>query len=170
MNVTTNEVLRQYVPIRMAETLKNYYTPYIEFILKHADCDRVTVCELGEELMSKEKYHEKYKYCSGVTADYRTYEAREVTGVLTQALRKLCIMGVMERHEEKDKTRLIEFETEGYIYCDEDGNVLPEQVELKLADGHTITIDASSIKGVHSVWGKTTKKVHPKISYYTFVK
>ena len=120
--------------------------------------------------MGAEKYHEKQRYYNGELADYRTYEAREVTGVLTQALRKLCKMGVLTHHEEKDMTKLIEIETEDYIYFDREGHQLPEEVELKLANGSTITIDASNIKGVRSTWGKTTKKVHPKISYYTFNK
>lgn len=170
MTITTNEVLNQYVPIRNAQTLRNYYTPYIDFILKHTNCDRISVRELGEELMGKENYHKKYMYMNGEPASFRTTEAREVTGVLTQALRKLCNMGVLERHEEKDMTTQIDIEVDGYVYYDQNGYQLPEQVELKLADGHTITIDASSIKGVKSSWGKVIKQIHPKIVYYTFNK
>lgn len=170
MNVTVNEVLRQYVPILTAEHLKVFYTPYIEFILKHADCDRISVRELGEELMGVEKYHEKHRYYDGELADFRTYEAREVTGVLTQALRKLCKMGVLTRHEEKDKSHLIEIECEDYAYFDKEGHQLPDKIDVTTADGTVIQIGAQFLPGVEERFGMCKKKVYPKLVYYTFNK
>lgn len=169
-DITTAQVLTMYESIRYGEIMKAERAPIIDFILAHRNCDRFTVCELGEELMGKDAYHAKFKYWSGAEADFRTMEAREMTGRLTQALRKLCKMGVLERHEEKDKTKLIEFECDGYVYCDRNGNQLPEQVELKLADGTPIMINVEDITGVKRTWGRVTRKVYPKVVYYTFVK
>lgn len=170
MNVTVNEVLNQYVPIKDAERLKKFYTPYIEFILKHVDCDRITVRELGEELMGAEKYHEKYRYYNGELAHYRTYKATEVTGTLTQALRKLCKMGVLTYHKEKDMSTLIEIECEDYAYFDKNGHQLPNEIEVTLVDGSIIKISTSQLPGVEERFGKMKKKVHPMLTYYTFNK
>ena len=167
-DITTAQVLTMYESIRYGEMMKAERAPIIDFILAHRNCDRFTVCELGEELMGTEKYHEKYRYHNGQEAGFRTGKAREVTCILTQALRKLCKMGVLKRHEETDMTKTIEVECDGYIYYDKDGNVLPEQVEVTLADGTKITIDTYSIKDVRRVYGTTTQKIHPKIAYYTF--
>ena len=168
-DITTAQVLTMYEAIRYGETMKAERAPIIDFILAHRNCDRFTVCELGEELMGKDAYHAKFKYRSGIEADYRTMEAREVTGWLTQALRKLCKMGVVERHEEKDMTKTIEIECDGYTYYDKNGNVLPEQVEVTLADGTKITIDTYNIKDVRRVYGTVKQKIHPKVTYYTFI-
>lgn len=168
--VTVNEVLNQYTPIQNAETLRNFYTPYIEFILKHADCDRISVRELGEEMMGVEKYHEKYRYYNGQESDLRTFEAREVTGTLTQALRKLCKMGVLTRHEEKDKSRLIEIECEDYAYFDKEGHQLPNKIDVTTVDGITIQIGTQFLPGVEERFGMCKKKVYPKLVYYTFNK
>lgn len=168
--VTVNEVLNQYVPIKVAENLRNFYTPYIEFILKHSDCDRISVRELGEELMGIEKYHEKHRYYNGQEADFRTCEAREVTGTLTQALRKLCKMGVLTRHEEKDKSHLIEIECEDYAYFDKDGHQLPDKIDVTTVDGTVIQIDARFLPNVQVRFGMCKKKVYPKLVYYTFNK
>ena len=168
--VTVNEVLNQYAPIKVAENLRNFYTPYIEFILKHSNCDRISVRELGEELMGVEKYHEKHRYCNGQEADFRTYEAREATGTLTQALRKLCKMGVLTRHEEKDKSRLIEIECEDYAYFDHEGHQLPDKIDVTTADGTVIQIDARFLPGIEERFGMCKKKVYPKLVYYTFNK
>ena len=170
MTTTVNEVLNCYVPIRFAETLRKFYTPYIEFILKHANCDRISVKELGEELMGVEKYHEKFKYRSGEEADFRTSEALEVTGTLTQALRKLCQMGVLTRHEEKDKSHLIEIECEDYAYFDSEGNQLPDRINVTTADGTVIQVSAQFLPNVEERFGKCKKKVYPKLVYYTFNK
>ena len=168
--VTVNEVLNQYVPIKVAENLRNFYTPYIEFILKHSDCDRISVRELGEELMGVEKYHEKHRYYNGQEAGFRTFEAREVTGTLTQALRKLCKMGVLTYHKEKDMSTLIEIECEDYAYFDREGHQLPNEIEVTLIDGSTIKISASQLPDVEEHFGKMKKKVHPMLAYYTFNK
>lgn len=168
--VTVNEVLNQYVPIKVAENLRNFYTPYIEFILKHSDCDRISVRELGEELMGVEKYHEKHRYYNGQEAGFRTFEAREVTGTLTQALRKLCKMGVLTYHKEKDMSTLIEIECEDYAYFDREGHQLPNEIEVTLIDGSTIKISASLLPGVEERFGMMKKKVHPMLAYYTFNK
>lgn len=168
--VTVNEVLNQYVPIKVAEYLRNFYTPYIEFILKHSDCDRISVRELGEELMGVEKYHEKHRYYNGQEASFRTLEAREVTGTLTQALRKLCKMGVLTYHKEKDMSTLIEIECEDYAYFDREGHQLPNEIEVTLIDGSTIKISASLLPGVEERFGMMKKKVHPMLAYYTFNK
>lgn len=168
MQITTEVVLNQYTPIKEAERIKAEKTPYIDFILQHASCERISVCQLGEELMGADKYHEKYKYRSGQEADYRTIEAREVTGVLTQALRKLCKLGVLTRHEEKDKSHLIEIECEGYAYFDADGHQLPDEINVTTVDGTAITISARFLPGVRARFGMCKKKVYPKLVYYTF--
>ena len=170
MNVTVNEVLNQYVPIQDAERLKKFYTPYIEFILKHADRDRITVRELGEELIGVEKYHEKHRNYKGELTPYRTYEATEVTGTLTHALRKLCKMGVLTYHKEKDMSTLIEIECEDYAYFDQEGHQLPNEIEVTLADGSTIKVKSTLLPGVEERFGKMKKKVHPILAYYTFNK
>ena len=170
MTVTINEVLNQYAPIRQAKVLRNFYTPYIDFILKHADRDRISVRELGEELMGAEKYHEKHRYANGEEADFRTFEAREVTGTLTQALRKLCLMGVLTRHEEKDKSQLIEVECEDYAFFDQEGHQLPNEIDVTTADGAIIQISTRLLPNVEERFGKCKKKVYPKIVYYTFNK
>ena len=170
MNVTVNEVLNQYVPIKDAERLKKFYTPYIEFILKHADCDRISVRELGEEMIGVEKYHEKHRGYNGELTNYRTYKATEVTGTLTQALRKLCKMGVLTYHKEKDMSTLIEIECEDYAYFDIEGRQLPNEIEVTLVDGSTIKISASQLPNVEERFGMMKKKVHPMLAYYTFNK
>lgn len=170
MTVTVNEILNQYVPIRDAELLRNFYTPYIEFILKHSNCDRISVKELGEEMMGVEKYHEKHKYSSGEEAPYRIFEAVEVTGTLTQALRKLCKMGVLTYHKEKDMSTLIEIECEDYAYFDKDGHQLPNEIDVTTEDGTVIKIGAQFLPGVKERFGKCKKKVHPVLAYYTFNK
>lgn len=167
--VTVNEVLNQYAPIKVAETLRNFYAPYIEFILKHADCDRITVRELGEELIGVEKYHEKHRNYYGELTPYRTCEATEVTGTLTHALRKLCKMGVLTYHKEKDMSTLIEIECEDYAYFDQEGNQLPNKVEVT-HNGSTIKISPALLPGVEERFGKMKKKVHPILAYYTFNK
>lgn len=163
--VTVNDVLNQYAPIYRAERFKTEKTPYIELILKHMGAEKLTVRELGEELMGVEKYHEKHPYYSG-----RTFEACEVTGALTQALRKLCKMGVLTRHEEKDRSRLIEIECEDYAYFDKDGHQLPNKIDVTTADGTVIQIDARFLPDVEERFGMCKKKVHPKLVYYTFNK
>lgn len=168
--VTVNEVLNRYAPIYVAERVKTEKTPYIEFILKHRGAEKLTVRELGEELMGVEKYHEKYRYYNGQEADFRTCEAREVTGVLTQALRKLCMMGVLTRHEEKDKSHLIEIECEDYAYFDREGHQLPNKIDVTTMDGITIQISAQFLPGVEERFGMCKKKVYPKLVYYTFNK
>lgn len=168
--VTVNEVLNQYAPIYVAERIKTEKTPYIEFILKHIGAEKLTVRELGEELMGAEKYHEKYRYHNGQEAGFRTGKAREVTGTLTQALRKLCKMGVLTRHEEKDKSRLIEIECEDYAYFDKEGHQLPDKIDVTTIDGITIKIDVRFLPGVEERFGMCKKKVYPKLVYYTFNK
>lgn len=168
--VTVNEVLNQYAPIYVAERVKIEKTPYIEFILKHMGAEKLTVRELGEELMGVEKYHEKHHYYNGQEADFRTFEAREVTGVLTQALRKLCKMGVLTRHEEKDKSHLIEIECEDYAYFDKKGHQLPDRIDVTTADGTVIQIEARFLPDVEERYGMCKKKVYPKLVYYTFNK
>lgn len=170
MTVTTNEVLNQYVPIRHAEVLRDFYTPYIDFILKHADCDRISVRELGEELMGVEAYHEKFRYANGEESDYRTFQAREVTGTLTQALRKLCKMGVLTRHEEKDKSQLIEFECEDFAFFDQEGHQLPNEIDVTTVDGTIIRISTRFLPNVEERYGMCKKRVYPKVVYYTFNK
>jgi hypothetical protein len=168
--VTTNAVLNTYVPISRAEKLKKFYTPYIEFIIKHMNRDRITVRELGEELLGKEAYHAKYVWPNGEEADFRTAQARTTTGILTQALRKLCKMGVLTRHEEKDKSHLIEIECEDYAFFDKDGHQLPDEVDVTTADGTILHISARFLPNVEERFGKCKKKVYPKIVYYTFNK
>lgn len=168
--VTVNDVLNQYAPIYVAERVKTEKTPYIEFILKHMGAEKLTVRELGEELMGVEKYHEKHRYYNGQEADYRTMKAREVTGVLTQALRKLCKMGVLTRHEEKDRSHLIEIECEDYAYFDREGHQLPDRIDVTTADGTVIQISAQYLPNVEQRFGMCKKKVYPKLVYYTFNK
>ena len=168
--VTVNDVLNQYSPIYIAEEVRAEKTPYIEFILKHMGAEKLTVRELGEELMGVEEYHKKFRYANGHESDLRTYEAREVTGVLTQALRKLCKMGVLTRHEEKDKSHLIEIECEDFAYFDEDGHQLPDKIDVTTADGTVIQIGARFLPGVEERFGMCKKKVYPKLVYYTFNK
>lgn len=168
--VTTNAILNTYVPISRAEELKKFYTPYIEFIIKHMNRDRITVRELGEELLGKEAYHAKYVWSNGEEADFRTAQARTTTGVLTQALRKLCKMGVLTRHEEKDKSHLIEIECEDYAFFDKDGHQLPDEIDVTTADGTILHIGAQFLPNVECRFGKCKKKVYPKIVYYTFNK
>lgn len=168
--VTVNDVLNQYTPIYFAERLKAEKTPYIEFILKHMGVEKLTVRELGEELMGVEKYHEKYRYLNGQEADFRTLKAREVTGVLTQALRKLCKMGVLTRHEEKDKSHLIEIECEDYAFFDKNGHQLPDKIDVTTVDGTIIQISTRLLPDVEERFGMCKKKVYPKLVYYTFNK
>lgn len=166
--VTVNEVLNQYVPIRVAERIKEEKTPYIDFILSHRNCDRISVRELGEELIGVEKYHEKRRYYDGVESDYRSFEALTVTSTLTQALRKLCKMGVMTRHEEKDMSRLVEYECEDYVYFDKEGHQLPDKIDVIAIDGTILQISTQFLPGVQRRLGMCKKKAHPKIVYYTF--
>lgn len=170
MQITTEVVLNQYTPIKEAERIKAEKTPYIDFILQHTGCDRISVCQLGEELMGADKYHEKHRYYNGQEANFRTYEAREVTGVLTQALRKLCKMGVLTRHEEKDKSHLIEIECEDWAYFDANGHQLPDKIDVITVDGITVQIGAQYLPGVQARFGMCKKKVYPKLVYYTFTK
>ena len=168
MNKEVNDVLNQYVLVRGARYFIHEHTPVIEKILAHSKDDRLTVCSLGEEIMGKEAYHQKYVWRNGEEASFRTSEATRMTGYLTQALRKLCAMGVLTRHEGVDESKFVEFETEDYYYADADGNKLPDSMEVTLADGRKITISPHSIPGVQRKYGKFMRKVHPKISYYTF--
>lgn len=168
MNKEVNNVLNQYVLVRNAKNFIHDRIPVIEKILAHSKDDRLTVCALGEEIMGKEAYHQKYVWHNGKEASFRINEARALTGYITQALRKLCAMGVLTRHEEVDESKFIEFETEDYYYTDANGNKLPDSMEVTLADGRRITISPNSIPGAQRKWGKFMRKVHPKISYYTF--
>lgn len=168
MNKEVNNVLNQYMLVKSAKYFIRNHTPIIEKILAHSKDERLTVCALGEEIMGKEAYHQKYVWRNGEEASFRVDEARTLTGYLTQALRKLCAMGVLTRHEETDESRFIEFETEDYYYADANGNKLPDSMEVTLADGRRITISSNSIPGAQRKYGKFMRKVHPKISYYTF--
>lgn len=168
MNKEVNNVLNQYVIVRDAKYFIHDHTPVIEKILAHSKDERLTVCALGEEIMGKEAYHQKYIWRNGKEASFRTEEARTLTGYITHALRKLCAMGVLTRHEGVDESKFIELETEDYYYVDADGNKLPDSIEATLADGRKITVDARSIPGAKRKYGTFMRKVHPKISYYTF--
>ena len=114
MNKEVINVLNQYVLVRIAKYFIHDGIPVIEKILAHSKDDRLTVCALGEEIMGKEAYHQKYVWYNGKEASFRINEARALTGYITQALRKLCAMGVLTRHEEVDESKFIEFETEDY--------------------------------------------------------
>lgn len=165
---STVKVLKQYSVVDSADTMARRVAPVIETILKHDRNERLTVQSIGEEIMGKDAYHEKYAYPWGGDAPYRTNEARTITGTITQALVKLCRMGAMTRHEETDMDRTIEIKTQGYRYLDSNNNEVPEYVEITLANGQKSEIRADNIRGVHRVYGEVTKKIHPKISYYTF--
>ena len=168
MNQEVNKVLNQYVLVRDAKYFIHDHTPVIEKILAHSKDDRLTVCALGEEIMGEEAYHQKYIWHNGKEASFRTEEARTMTGYITQALRKLCAMGILTRHEEIDESKFIEFETEDYYYVDVDGNKLPDSIEATLADGRKVTVYANNIPGAKRKYGRFMRKVHPKIAYYTF--
>ena len=167
--ITYDCVLRQYEVVARADRFIQDHIPIVQQVLAHqGKNERLTVCSIGEEIMGKDAYHEKYVYKWGEEANFRTYEARELTGVLTQIFRKLCLMGVMERHEYRDTEHPIEIETEDWIYYDREGNQLPEEIELTLVDGRTIKIAAESISGVRRKLGPCKQKIYPKMSYYTF--
>lgn len=167
--VSTDIILNTFKCVREARQFIEDHEPLINVILSHRGKEeRLTVRAIGEEILGKEKYHSKGTLWNGEEAWWRDTEATNMTGMLTQIFRKLCLYGVMTRHEVQDMEHPIEVEYEGYCYVDGNGHPVPDEVELTLADGRKVKVPAKNLPGIKRGYGKTTRIVFPKIGYYTF--
>ena len=164
----TKSILNTFTCVRQAREFIKEHKPLIDAIFAHQGKEeRLTVRLIGEELMGKEKYHSNGILRDGSEAPWREPQATTLTCQLTQIFRKMCNYGAMTRHEERAKEP-IEIEYEGWYYEDKDGNRLPDMVELTDASGRKVEVHAKFLPDARERYGSTTKKIYPKISYYTF--
>ena len=164
MNI--KEVATEYTTIRMAKEVYQRVKPVLEAISTFDKGQKICVKDVGIKMMG-EDYTKKVHYGMGNCGwDGRTKEAASLTGVITQAFRKLVELELATRTVVVDKDNPRFYEDEDYRYYDKDGNLLPEVVKVTLANGQEIELPASALPGTTRKWGKVTKIAYPKITYY----
>lgn len=161
------EVINQYVTVQEAKDIYYRAKPVIDILSTYGANHPITVREIGEKIMG-EKYNEKVQRSNRYqTWTERTPEAKSLTGTITWIFRKLVDMGLATKTQKKDMEHPYTYEDEDYVYFDKNGNVIPEVVELNLANGKTIKVFATSLPEVTKKWSKFVKTGYPTVTYYT---